>query len=79
MLNAPHLTYSLLAPILVVLGGALVGVLIEAFLKQSLRSFAQVTVTLATLAISFFEVVMVRNRESSVAAVTSVSIDKSGL
>jgi NADH-quinone oxidoreductase subunit N len=79
MLNAPHLTYSLLAPILVVLGGALVGVLIEAFLKQSLRSFAQVTVTLATLAISFFEVVMVRNRESSVAAVTSVSIDKAGL
>ena len=79
MLNAPHLTYSLLAPILVVLGGALIGVLVEAFLRPTVRRFAQVLITLATLAVAFFEVVMVRNKESSVAAVTSVSIDKAGL
>ena len=79
MLTAPHLTYSLLGPILVVLGGALVGVLVEAFLRPSVRRFSQVLITLATLALALFEVLIVRNKESSVAAVTSVSIDKAGL
>ena len=79
MLTAPHLTYSLLAPILVVLGGALVGVLVEAFLRPSVRRFSQVLITLATLDLALFEVLIVRNKESSVAAVTSVSIDKAGL
>ena len=39
MLNAPHLTYSLLAPILVVLGGALIGVLVEAFLNDRIKFY----------------------------------------
>ena len=39
MFSAPRLAYSLLAPILVVLGGALIGVLVEAFLKESIRRF----------------------------------------
>lgn len=79
MLNAPHIVYSMLAPILVVLGGALLGVLVEAFLKQSVRQFTQVLITLVTLALSLFELLMVRNKESNIAAVTSVSIDKAGL
>ena len=66
MLTAPHLTYSLLAPILVVLGGALVGVLVEAFLRPSVRRFSQVLITLATLALALFEVLIVRNKESKI-------------
>ena len=79
MLSAPHLSYALLAPILVVLGGALLGVLVEAFLKQSIRRSAQVIITLVTLVVSFIQLVAIRNKPSSIAAVTSVSIDRAGI
>ena len=79
MFSAPRLAYSLLAPILVVLGGALIGVLVEAFLTESIRRFTQILLTLVTLVVALFQLFMVRNRESSVAAVTSVSIDKAGI
>jgi NADH-quinone oxidoreductase subunit N len=79
MLTAPHLIYSLLAPILIVLGGALLGVLVEAFLKESVRRITQISITLATLAIAFVQLFLIRGKESSVAAITSVSIDKAGI
>ena len=65
MFSAPRLAYSLLAPILVVLGGALIGVLVEAFLKESIRRFTQILLTLATLIVAFFQLFIVRNRERS--------------
>ena len=41
-MSAPTLNYSLLAPILVILGGAVIGVLIEAFAKSSSRAALQI-------------------------------------
>ena len=41
MLIAPQLSYSLLAPILIVLGGALLGVLVEAVMKKGSRALKQ--------------------------------------
>ena len=79
MFTAPHLSYALLAPILVVLGGALLGVLVEAFLKQSIRRVVQVNITLTTLVVAFIQLLAIRNKPSSLAAITSVSIDKAGI
>lgn len=79
MLNAPHLSYALLAPILVVLGGALLGVLVEAFLKASIRRTSQIVITLTTLLVAFIQLFAIKDRPSSIAAVTSVSIDRAGV
>ena len=46
MFSAPVLNYSLLAPILIVLGGALLGVLVEAFLGKAIRATAQLAISL---------------------------------
>ncbi len=75
MLTAPVLNYSLLAPILIVLGGALLGVLVEAFLRTSLRATAQVSISLGALVLAFAQLVKVRHVTSLTAAVNSVSID----
>ena len=79
MLTAPHLNYALLAPILIVLGGALVGVLAEAFLSKALRAKAQLPIALITLAAAFVQLIRIRNERSIIAAVTSVSIDGAGI
>jgi NADH-quinone oxidoreductase subunit N len=49
MLTAPSLIYSLIAPMLIVLGGALIGVLVEAFLGKAHRAAVQITVSIGTL------------------------------
>jgi len=41
MLSAPNLDYALLAPILIILGAALIGVLVEAFAKPAWRARLQ--------------------------------------
>lgn len=79
MLTAPVLNYSLLAPILIVLGGALIGVMVEAFIDRTHRAFIQVTISLSTLAFAFTQVWRIRNQSSITAAVNSVSIDGAGL
>jgi NADH-quinone oxidoreductase subunit N len=79
MFSAPHLSYSLLAPILIVLGGALIGVLIEAFVKQSARKTLQILITLITLFSSFGKLFLIRNKASTIAAITSVSVDRAGI
>ena len=48
-MSAPTLNYSLLAPILVILGGAVIGVLIEAFAKSSSRAALQKTVAFGSI------------------------------
>ena len=45
---SPTLDYALLAPILIVLGGAVLGVLIEAFAPRNSRASSQLFITLAT-------------------------------
>ena len=81
-MNAPILSYSLLAPILIVLGGALVGVLVEAiFTLQSKlsRSKIQLVIALVTLVAAFITLWQVRHAPSAAAAVGSVSIDGTGI
>ena len=44
---SPTLDYALLAPILIVLGGAVLGVLIEAFAPRKSRASSQLFITCA--------------------------------
>jgi len=78
-LNAPKLDYALLAPILIVLGGALIGVLVEAFLGRARRTGVQIGLALITVAAAFIQVIRIRHSGSSGAAVLSVSIDGAGI
>jgi len=79
MLTAPKLDYALLAPILIILGAALLGVLVEAFVKQAIRARLQLAIALTGIIIAFEQLYRVRNQGSSIAAVTSVSIDGAGI
>lgn len=79
MLTAPKLDYALLAPILIILGAALAGVLVEAFVKQAWRARIQLVLALGAIVISLQQLFRVRNATSSIAAVTSVSIDGVGI
>ena len=79
MLTAPSLTYSLLAPMLIVLGGALIGVLVEAFVGRTRRAAIQLTITLGALFLSLVQLWGIRDKFSTTAAVNSVVIDKAGI
>jgi len=79
MLTAPKLDYSLLAPILIILGAAILGVLVEAFIKQAWRARIQLVIALGGIVIAFEQLYRVRDKGSSIAAVTSVSIDGAGI
>jgi NADH-quinone oxidoreductase subunit N len=57
--TSPHLEYAELLPMLLVLGGACVGVLLEAFLPRGARRVPQVALTLATLVAAFVATVVV--------------------
>jgi NADH-quinone oxidoreductase subunit N len=76
---SPTLSYSLLSPMLVVLAGAIIGVLIEAFASKSVRPIAQVSVTIGTLVLSLVQVWRIRNSGSTTAAMGSVIIDGPGV
>lgn len=79
MLIAPSLSYSLLAPILIVLAGALLGVLVEAFLDKAHRAAIQLTISIGTLLLSLQQLWRIRELSSTTAAVNSVTIDKAGI
>lgn len=79
MLIAPSLSYSLLAPILIVLAGALLGVLVEAFLDKTHRAAIQLTISIGTLLLSLQQLWRIRELSSTTAAVNSVTIDKAGI
>lgn len=74
---SPTLNYSLLAPIMIVLAGALIGVLVEAFASRDRRAAIQLPITLATLAFSLGWVFSVRGSESTDLAGNSVVFDGS--
>lgn len=73
--TAPILPYSLLSPMLILLGGALIGVLVEAFVSKALRPAVQLTLTLGTLLLSLMQVWRIRGQQSLTAAMGSVVID----
>jgi NADH-quinone oxidoreductase subunit N len=68
----------MLAPILVVLGGALIGVLIEAFAPRKSRSSAQLALSVFTLFMALAALVRTRGSYSSKAAMNSVTFDGAG-
>ena len=79
MLTAPSLSYALLAPILIVLAGAVAGVLVEAFVSMVHRTAIQLTLSLGTLLLSLQQLWRIRDQSSTTAAVNSVTIDKAGI
>jgi NADH-quinone oxidoreductase subunit N len=77
--TAPVLDYALLAPMLIVLAGALIGVIIEAFMRSSARASAQLFVAVSTIVIAFAQLVRVRAGSSTTAAMGSVAFDGAGV
>ena len=76
---APTLNYTLLAPILIVLAGALIGVLVEAFAPRGARASSQLFITLATLTLSLASLIRARNGASTTVAMESVTFDGAGM
>jgi len=79
MLTTPKLDYALLAPILIILGAAILGVLVEAFIKQAWRARLQLVIALSGIVVAFEQLYRVREKGSSLAAITSVSVDGAGI
>ncbi|MEN9687084.1 MAG: hypothetical protein RL381_96 [Actinomycetota bacterium] len=77
--TAPVLNYAQLAPILIVLAGALIGVLIEAFAPRASRHTSQLFITIASLVASFAALMRVRTQASVDAAMGSVAFDGAGV
>ena len=71
----PVLNYALLSPILIVLAGALIGVLVEAFTSRERRASLQLPITLVTLVIALVDVISIRGREAADVAGGSVVYD----
>jgi len=79
MFTTPTLDYNLLAPILIVLGGALLGVLVEGFWGKAQRANVQLIISLLSIAAAFGWIIKIHNLTSQSAAIDSVSIDGGGL
>jgi len=73
--TAPVLQYTLLAPILIVLVGALIGVLIEAVAPRNIRPVAQLSVTLGSLVLALIQVWAIHNQTSKEVALGAVMFD----
>jgi len=75
---APVFNYGILAPILVVLGGALIGVLVEAFAPRKARSSSQLFIAVLTLLLALVALFRTRGVYSAKAAMTSITFDGAG-
>jgi NADH-quinone oxidoreductase subunit N len=73
--TAPSVSYRLVAPMLIVFGAALIGVLVEAFAARRLRFGLQVGVTLAGLLAAFVAVVLVADDRKASTAAKAVIVD----
>ena len=73
--TAPVLSYSTLSPMLILLGGALLGVLVEAFVSKTLRPAVQLTLALGSLLLALMQVWRIRGQQSLTAAMGSVIFD----
>ncbi|HKE52705.1 MAG TPA: NADH-quinone oxidoreductase subunit NuoN [Actinomycetes bacterium] len=84
-INAPSFEYAQLAPMLIVFGAAIVGVLIEAFLPRPARRIPQLVVAIAGLVVALLWIVGVPGVSDGlrgtrhVAAVGAIGIDGPGL
>lgn len=73
--TTPGLEYAALMPMIVVFIGAILGVIVEAFVKSSLRRFIHSLLAPATLLIALFQVIANRDTVTINAAINSVVID----
>jgi NADH-quinone oxidoreductase subunit N len=73
--TAPSVSYHLVAPMLIVLGTALVGVLVEAFAPRRWRYATQVSVTLVGLVAAFVAVVLASDHAKASTLRRAVVID----
>ena len=73
--TSPSLDYIALMPMIIVFAGAIIGVIVEAFVLGSMRRFVQSLLTPATLLIALFQVIANRDVVTPTAAVNSVIID----
>ncbi|HYT09337.1 MAG TPA: NADH-quinone oxidoreductase subunit NuoN [Mycobacteriales bacterium] len=76
--QAPAISYAGLAPVLIVLGAAGVGVLVEAFVPRASRWAAQVFVAMLGLVAALVAVVLVAGR-SELTAAGALAVDGPGL
>lgn len=77
MITAPTIEYFALAPLLVIFGAAIIGVLVEAFAPRYLRRAIQIPLTLLTLVGAFALVILqtIRGVPTTPAAMGSVAVD----
>ncbi|MER7047828.1 MULTISPECIES: NADH-quinone oxidoreductase subunit NuoN [Streptomyces] len=79
-IKAPDIEYAQLAPVLIIVGAAIVGLLLEAFLPRKARYHAQVFLTLLALAASFAAVIGLAQAgygtsKVNIAAMGAIAID----
>ncbi|TXS56368.1 NADH-quinone oxidoreductase subunit NuoN [Streptomyces sp. t39] len=77
---APHIEYDQLAPVLIIVGAALVGILVEAFVPRRARYHTQLFVTVVALAASFAAVVGLAaggyaTTKAGIAAMGAIAVD----
>lgn len=77
---APHIEYDQLAPVLIIVGAALVGILVEAFAPRRARYHVQLFVTVVALAASFAAVVGLAagghaTTKAGIAAMGAIAVD----
>ncbi|WP_329202372.1 MULTISPECIES: NADH-quinone oxidoreductase subunit NuoN [unclassified Streptomyces] len=77
---APHIEYAQLAPTLIVVGAAVLGVLVEAFVPRKYRYHVQVFLAVAALAAAFAAVVGLAaggygNAKARIAAMGAIAVD----
>lgn len=73
-IHAPSVSYYALCPILILLGAAMLGVLVEAFVPREERYFAQLVVAIGGLVAALVAVAVIHN-ESTLTAAGAISID----
>lgn len=79
-IDAPKIEYGQLSPTLIVLGAAVVGVLVEAFVPRKSRYYAQVFVAVVALAAAFSAVVALAaggygTTKAHIAAMGAIAVD----
>lgn len=77
---APHIEYAQLAPTLIVVGAAVIGVLVEAFVPRKSRYYVQVFLAVAALASAFAAVVGLAaggygSDKAHIAAMGAIAVD----
>lgn len=74
--EAPQISYWALSPMIVLLVGAFVGVLVEAFVPRPRRHLTQVVVALATVVLSFAALVLMTGDQIGVTVGGTVVVDE---